>query len=146
MDKTVELYPGGASNQFSWDDNGAGALLMYYTLNTPRKTHAKQALEQFLDNWFHGKNGIVITPKGLSWADQWDALRYASNAAFLALLATKDGIQTHKGLQFATKQINYALGDAGHSYVCGYGHNPPQRPHHKGSSCPPDPTMRLECL
>jgi len=29
------------------------------------------------------------------------------------------------------------LGDAGRSYVVGFGNNPPQRPHHKSSSCPP---------
>ncbi|TOF71458.1 hypothetical protein CGJ15_28020, partial [Vibrio parahaemolyticus] len=28
------------------------------------------------------------------------------------------------------------LGDSGHSFVVGYGVNPPQRPHHRSSSCP----------
>lgn len=32
--------------------------------------------------------------------------------------------------QLAQKQIHYALGDAGRSYVVGFGNNPPVRPHH----------------
>ena len=38
--------------------------------------------------------------------------------------------------QFANQQLNYILGNAGRSFVVGYGVNPPQRPHHKSSSCP----------
>ena len=38
--------------------------------------------------------------------------------------------------QFARSQIDYMLGDGGRSYVVGYGNNPPQRPHHRSSSCP----------
>ena len=37
------------------------------------------------------------------------------------------------GFRFAEQQINYALGDGGHSYVCGFGDNPPERPHHRCS-------------
>ena len=31
------------------------------------------------------------------------------------------------------------LGDSGRSFVVGFGHNPPQRPHHSSSSCPSAP-------
>ena len=37
------------------------------------------------------------------------------------------------GFRFAEQQINYALGDGGHSYVCGFGDSPPERPHHRCS-------------
>ena len=40
---------------------------------------------------------------------------------------------------FAKKQIHYMLGDSGRSFVVGFGHNPPQRPHHSSSSCPSAP-------
>lgn len=33
-------------------------------------------------------------------------------------------------------QIRLLLGDAGRSYVVGFGINPPKRPHHRGASCP----------
>lgn len=33
-------------------------------------------------------------------------------------------------------QMRQLLGDAGRSYVVGFGVNPPQRPHHRGASCP----------
>ena len=36
-------------------------------------------------------------------------------------------------------QIHYILGDNGRSYVIGYGNNPPTKPHHRASSCPPVP-------
>ena len=34
------------------------------------------------------------------------------------------------------KQIHYALGDTGRSFVVGFGTNPPTQPHHRSSSCP----------
>lgn len=33
-------------------------------------------------------------------------------------------------------QLGYILGDAGRSFVVGYGKNPPTQPHHRSSSCP----------
>ena len=33
-------------------------------------------------------------------------------------------------------QVEYMLGTTGRSFVCGFGTNPPQRPHHRSSSCP----------
>ena len=33
------------------------------------------------------------------------------------------------------------LGDGGRSYVCGFGHKPPLRPHHRGASCPDRPAI-----
>ena len=136
--KAANFNPWTANNLFSWDDKSAGVALMFYLLDTPKKSEAKAAFERFLDNWADGKNGIIITPKGLSWGLQWGSLRFASNAAFLALVAAKEGIQVQKGINFARKQINYVLGDVGHSFLCGFGDNPPQRPHHRGSSCRKD--------
>ena len=133
--KVSNFNPWSANNLFSWDDKSAGVTLMLYTLDTPQKTQAKAAFERFLDNWAPGDNGIEITRKGLSWGLPWASLRYASNAAFLALVAAKEGIQVQDGINFARKQIHYALGDTGHSFVCGFGVNPPKKPHHRASSC-----------
>ncbi len=52
--------------------------------------------------------------------------------AFLSLVAA-DYMPT-KALDyhdFAKSQINYMLGDAGRSYVVGFGNNPPTEPHHR---------------
>jgi len=42
---------------------------------------------------------------------------------------------------FATSQLDYELGSTGRSYVVGLGVNPPQRPQHRGSSCPDMPEV-----
>ncbi len=41
------------------------------------------------------------------------------------------GINTQEYLDFASRQINYILGDSGRSYVIGFGQNYPQRHHHR---------------
>ena len=48
-----------------------------------------------------------------------------------AIQANHLGIMESESFAFAEGQINYALGDTGRSYVCGFGTNPPQRPHHR---------------
>lgn len=60
--------------------------------------------------------------------------------AFMALLAADVGIHPDQYRQWARSQIGYALGDTGRSFVVGFGTNPPQRPHHRSSSCPSRPS------
>merc|ERR1719348_2622474 len=75
------------------------------------------------------------TPKGLIFVQQWGPNRHAANVAFLSLVASK--VKDSKFYtDFARQQIHYMLGDAGRSFVVGFGNNPPQRPHHRSSSCP----------
>ena len=57
--------------------------------------------------------------------------RYAGNFAMFAIQAHNLGIMEAESFAFTETQIHYALGDAGRSYVCGFGNNPPQRPHHR---------------
>ena len=54
--------------------------------------------------------------------------------AHFALEAAQLGINTADATNFAENQINYILGDGGRSYVCGWGNNPPQRPHHRSET------------
>ena len=56
-----------------------------------------------------------------------------ANMAFMALLAADDGLHTTAYRNWAKSQINYALGDSGRSFVCGFGVNPPVQPHHRGA-------------
>lgn len=69
------------------------------------------------------------------------SLRHMANAAFLLMVYSKqlDGYLRAKAICFAHGQIRYALGDAGRSFVVGYGTNPPQRVHHRAASCPNPP-------
>ena len=92
--------------------------------------------------------GLPTTGGGLVWigSSEWGSLRYAGNFAMFAMQVTSHiniastslhsqagflGIKPEQSFKFAEQQMNYALGDAGHSYVCGFGSNPPQRPHHR---------------
>lgn len=57
---------------------------------------------------------------------------YANGAPASALPAT-----TKRAIDCSVRQqLGYILGDTGRSFVVGYGVNAPQRPHHRGSSCP----------
>ncbi|XP_022097093.1 uncharacterized protein LOC110982761 [Acanthaster planci] len=120
---------------FSWDDKKAGVMMLMYQLTGASRYQT--AITDFLDSWQPGN--IHYTPKGLAWRDQWGTNRYAANTAFLALVAAREGIDATKYSDFAKQQINYMLGDAGRSYVVGFGNNPPHSPHHRASSCPDMP-------
>ncbi len=118
-----------------WDDvhNGAALLLA----KTTNKAIYKEATEMHLDFWTVGYNGnrINYTPKGLAWLDTWGALRYSTTTAFLAAVyADWEGCTSAKAdiyNDFAKKQVDYALGSTGRSFVVGFGQNAPERPHHR---------------
>ena len=121
---------------FSWDDKKAGVQLLLAKL-TGKKSY-EAAIQSSLDSWLPG-GSVTYTPKGLAWRLQWGSNRYAANTAFLALVAADFGLEPVIYREFAKKQIHYMLGDSGRSFVVGFGHNPPQRPHHRSSSCPSAP-------
>ncbi len=113
-----------------WDDVSFGTELLLAEKTGEAKY--KDGIEQHLDWWV---NGVTYTPKGLAWLDMWGALRYSTTTAFLAAVYADGDIcpaakkDTYNS--FAKKQIDYALGSSGRSYVVGYGENPPKNPHHR---------------
>ncbi len=115
---------------FCWDDKSFGTALLL-AVETGEQTY-KDKIEQHLDYW---NSGIKYTPKGMAWLDQWGALRYSTTTAFLAAVyADSEACPAAKKdiyHSFAKKQIDYALGSSGRSYVCGFGVNPPLNPHHR---------------
>lgn len=117
---------------FSWDDKGAGfqVLMAELTANETSESAKKYrtAAETFCN---HIVRVQKKTPKGLVYIGQWGTLRTAGNVAFICLQAAKIGINSQEYINFASKQMGYALGDTGRSYVVGLGVNPPQRPHHR---------------
>jgi len=122
----------GRPGEFSWDDKTAGAQLLLFELTQDEKYRSN--VQAFLDFLWT----CDTTPKGLIWLDssQWGSLRYAGDLAHFTLQAAHNGIDVDNSVNFAESQINYILGDTGRSYVCGWGQNPPVKPHHRGSSCP----------
>ncbi len=125
---------------FSWDDKSAGSALMLALLveNGQNSVYVSQ-VQQFLNAWSTGTSGVRITPGGLSFVSDWGSLRYAGNAAALAVLYANNAQEDPKAALYACwarKQIRYLLGSNGRSYMVGYGTTPPLRVHHRAASCP----------
>jgi len=141
VDRAESLYAemdGGNANpsEISWDDKWAMTFLMMYDITG--KDAYKSKVDSFLDYILSAPR----TPKGLIWisSSEWGSLRYAGNFAMYAMQAGHLGIKPQEAFEFAESQMNYILGDgAGHSYVVGWGNDPPQRPHHRAASCPDRP-------
>ncbi|XP_061198130.1 endoglucanase E-4-like isoform X2 [Saccostrea echinata] len=131
-----KYYVSGPSWGQSWDDKTAGCQVLLY--EETGKDKYKQEIESTFNDWMPG-GSIPYSPKGLAFRNQWGSLRYASNMAFIALVAADDGLHTSSYRNWAKSQIHYALGDAGRSFVCGFGVHPPVQPHHRGASCPSMP-------
>ena len=113
--------------EFSWDNKWFGVKILAQQMQIDSRDYMT-GFKTFLEN---GKK----TPKGLYYVSKYGPLRHASNFAFLSLMASKIKDKEFYN-HFANQQLNYMLGDAGRSFVVGYGVNPPQRPHHRSSSCP----------
>lgn len=124
----------------SWDDKHYGAQLLLSRITGDAKFI--QSTERNMQYWTTGVGGtsdrVAYTPGGLAHLDQWGALRYAANQAFLAFVYAdwvSDPVKGETARSFAERQITYMLGDnpRNSSYVIGYGNNPPQHPHHRTS-------------
>lgn len=124
-----------------WDDKGIGCALRLSQI-TKDSTYSS-FLEQSLDFWSAtGSEKITVTPKGLSWLDQWGSLRYATTMAFIAASYSQSkacpAAKKQVYWDWAVSQVDYALGSTGRSFVCGFGENYPKNPHHRtaqGSYC-----------
>lgn len=87
-------------------------------------------------------NEVRKSPNGLTFFDQWGSLRHTSNAGLVCLQASDLDLPSDKKEAYfnhAKGQMDYILEKNGRSYVVGFGNNPPQRPHHRASSCPDAP-------
>lgn len=54
-----------------------------------------------------------------------------ADMAMAALMAAEAGIHPVEYRHWAMCQIHYILGDVGHSFVVGFGKNPPVSPRHR---------------
>lgn len=124
----------------AWDDKHYGAQLLLARITGD--TRYIQSTERSMEFWTTGVSGtgekVTYTPGGLAHLDQWGALRYAANQAFLAFVYSDwetDPVKKNNARSFAERQILYMLGDnpRNSSYVVGYGDNSPEHPHHRTS-------------
>ncbi|XP_070574806.1 endoglucanase E-4-like [Ptychodera flava] len=117
---------------YSWGSKTPAVQVLLYILTG--KSGYRDKFENYVNGWLP-EGSLPYTPKGLVYRNEWGPLRYAANTAMIALLGADHDISTDAYRQFAIRQIHYMLGDTGRSYVVGFGENPPQRPHHRSSSC-----------
>nr|AGS32241.1 endo-beta-1,4-glucanase [Coptotermes gestroi] len=140
LTKAESLYNefglGNWNGALNWDNKVSGVQVLLARLT--KKQEYRDTVQGYVDYLI---NNQQKTPKGLLYIDQWGTLRHAANAALIILQAADLGISADSYRQFARKQIDYALGDGGRSYVVGFGDNPPVRPHHRSSSCPDAPAV-----
>ncbi|XP_060590585.1 endoglucanase E-4-like [Ruditapes philippinarum] len=126
-------YIGGVAWGHGWGSKIPGSMVLLYKLT--KKDVYKNDIEATFKSWL--PNGTVpYTPKGFAFRNKWGSLRHTANMAFIAIMASLENINSDAYRQWAETQINYMLGDAGRSYVVGFGNNPPTHPHHRASSCP----------
>ncbi|ADL52515.1 glycoside hydrolase family 9 protein [Clostridium cellulovorans] len=113
-----------------WDNVWTGVI--YKMAEVTGKANYKASVENNLNYWM---NNIKTTAGGLKFATDWGSLRYSSTQAMLALIQY-NRTKEQKYLDFATRQIDYILGDnpRSSSYVVGFGNNYPKFPHHRGAS------------
>ncbi|XP_069681406.1 uncharacterized protein [Periplaneta americana] len=119
---------------FGWDQKNSGVDVLLAELTG--KQSYKDNVQGYCDYML---NVQQKTLKGLVFIAEWGSLRSAANMVYICLQAAKLGINTDQYRQFAQKQTGYMLGDAGRSFVVGFGNNPPTHSHHRSSSCPDAP-------
>lgn len=88
----------------------------------------------------------LYTPGGLVYLDEWGAIRYALNSAFICVMVsdlTKDAHAARRFHKWSQSQVDYVLGakNNGFSFMVGFGKKYPLRPHHRGASCPKKGTI-----
>ena len=132
----------------SWDDKTYGCYVLLAKITDKPRYHADA--QRWLDWWtygykhmqagastWNGDSGVAYTPKGLAWIRSWGPIRYAANTAFAAFVyAQCKSLGADKRTLYndwAKSQIDFALGsnEQNRSYVCGFGVNPPVKPHHR---------------
>ncbi|BAZ46748.1 putative endoglucanase [Chondrocystis sp. NIES-4102] len=126
----------GGLGDWSWavDDHSYGAAVIL--AQESQDSFFKGQVEGWLDKWINGGGNIKYTSGGFAHRASWGSVPVTGSAAFLAELYNDTVKQDSRYTKFATRQVDYILGDnpRGFSYMVGFGNNYPQRAHHRGSA------------
>uniref|UniRef100_H2YYI5 Endoglucanase n=1 Tax=Ciona savignyi TaxID=51511 RepID=H2YYI5_CIOSA len=125
-------------NIFFWDDKTKGVEILLAKATNSRRY--KTPVLAFA-NWL--QTSTYKIPGGMVWLNYRGANMHTANVAFLSLqaaeLADRES-DTLCFLNFSTTQLGFLTGSrSSQGYVVGLGLNSPRNPHHRASSCPPEP-------
>jgi endoglucanase len=119
----------------SWDSKFYGSAIIL--AETTQDATYKGMVENWLNNWASGGNGVQYSEGGLAWNAPWGSLANSSTTAMLAGIYS-DKVNDYEGryANLAKEQVDYILGDnpRGASYMVGFGDNYPLQAHHRGAS------------
>jgi uncharacterized membrane protein len=120
----------------SWNDKHFGTYILMAQLTGEAPFHADA--RRWLNYWSQGAGlSSRTTGGGLMFVHSFGPIRYATNAAFLALIYAdvigSGDTDFTRYRNFGRRQVDYALGlnPRASSYVVGFGNNPPRNPHHR---------------
>ena len=77
-------------------------------------------LDEFVAAHLQHTDGIVLTPGGLNWVNEWGSLRHASGAAAIMAAYGRD-LPADQGAElkaFAQKQACFSACDSAHCPLC----------------------------
>jgi endoglucanase len=131
-----------SANPYRFDYENVAPALDLLLFRATSEPGYRAGVADFVRTWMdtRGASGdVAYTAKSLAKATPGGTLQHTANAAFLVILAAKHVMGSRFMLYacWAHGQIGYMLGDAGRSYVTGYGAVQPMKTPHKAASCPP---------
>ena len=96
----------------------------------------KSEVTRWLNNWIEGVPPVYYSDAGFAFRTEWGSAALTLATAYIAEWYS-DFIEYNQAYaDFATRQLNYILGDnpRDYSYVVGFGKNFPRRVHHRSSA------------
>ena len=153
LDKAFQHWNQGSPNVYvGWNSAwGQHATHMNALADQGQDIPGIEIYRDFLNNKFYrawldqnGYQNIISTPLGMAYPSfsKWGNLAFSTTAASCAAMTakyTQDPAFKQRLLNFAQKQVDYAMGAGTRSYVVGWGFNPPDQVHHAAASCPDRP-------
>ena len=153
LDKALQHWTQGSPNVYvgwnsAWGQHATGMIAL---ADQGEDIPGSDVYRDFLNNKFYrawldqnGYQNIISTPLGMAYPSfsKWGNLAFSTTAAACATITakyTQDAVLRDRLLNFAQKQVDYAMGAGTRSYVVGWGYNPPDQVHHAAASCPDRP-------
>jgi endoglucanase len=134
LDKAKSYYDADAAIgdwTYSGDDASYGTVVLLSQAE-PNSKYVGYA-RNWLNTWINGTGGVKYSSGGYAWRAQWASAALNAGTSFMALVFNDTVSADSRYVNFATRQVNYLLGDnpRGFSYMVGFGNNYPKRPHHR---------------